>query len=112
MTDPIPTWPLTILLIAGVITLVSGIISVLLYRQYRQLQRERDLHAEHMQLIFDHTGEGIALLRHGQIIRINQSGARLLGKDSQTLAGRSLIELLDQVDPEMTDALKSDSSHS
>lgn len=100
-----------IVLIASLAALLFMLISALLFRLYRRLQRERDIHGEHMELVFDNTAEGIMLLRQGQILHINQSGARLLGRDSTELAGTSLTDLLEATDPASITALQGSDSH-
>ncbi|MGD9860703.1 MAG: ATP-binding protein [Marinobacterium sp.] len=99
------------LLIASLAALMFMLSSALLFRLYQGLRRERDIHSEHMGLVFDNTAEGIVLLRHGQILRINQSGAMLLGQDSETLAGKSLTELLEAADSVSIEALQGHHNH-
>ena len=110
MTEHAPGWPL-MLLISSLLTLVFMIVSVLLLKRYRHLRRERDVHGEHMGLVFDNTTEGIALLRHGLIVQINQSGARLLGQPSHALAGTLLTNWLDTSDQGCAHALQGHNSH-
>jgi len=110
MTDQGQDWQL-MLLITSLTTLLFMLTSALLLRLYRSLRRERDIHGEHMELVFDNTAEGIMLLRQGQILRINQSGARLLGQDSAVLAGTSLADLLETADPVSIKALQGNDSH-
>jgi len=109
MTEHAQDWSL-ILLISGPLTLVFMVVSVFLFRRHRQLQREHDVHAEHMGLVFDNTAEGMALLRHGMIVQINQSGARLLGQPCDMLAGTRLTDWLDTSDPNCARALAGDGS--
>jgi hypothetical protein len=49
------------LLITSLAALMFMLSSALLFRLYQVLRRERDIHSEHMGLVFDNTAEGIVI---------------------------------------------------